>query len=137
MNKKDWLPLSLSIIAIVLSSTALFLVVIPHLPTIEGKPSFNVVYCDVYADYTKICLSNNGTATAHSVRLHIIFAWGGPEITEFISEIPTYGEIFIRLPIGRERFKQEAAPIHTVFVHIQCRELGGARKSFEFPQTLD
>lgn len=127
----------LSVIAIVISliqPTYNFLITMNK--TENGTPSFSISGPDFYVFYTftRITLRNNGTATAHGVRLNLIFtanALQNWEATEFLSEINQDAPTTIEIPIGYYQLNS-TVPIgqwfsnvasYEAYVHITCQEL--------------
>lgn len=125
----SWLSISLSVIAFLFSSASLFYIY-AQIPT--GKPSFRIDSISMHSTYTTIEIRNNGTATAHNIRVHVIFAWGGPENTEFISELSPGRYVRVSIPLGKNAIEQTMDP-EKIFVHVTCNEFGFASSSFEFP----
>jgi len=115
----------LSILAISLSATTLVYLIYPLLSPQIGKPSFCIEYSDVnvFARYTRIYLRNNGTATAHNVRISVV---GIYENDWFIPELRPNKGVYLGVPFGRDDFEHA-----TLYVYIECDELPSTT-SFQF-----
>jgi len=144
--------ITLSIIAIIMSlsqPTYNFLTTMNK--TESGKPSFSMsapfdFY--VFSTFTRITLSNTGTATAHDVQVQLIFfgsALENWEATEFIPEINKSKSVMLEFPIG---YYQLNASILSLFgqwftnitsyeanVHVKCNELDSTT-SFHFQHFI-
>jgi len=127
----------LSVIAIVISliqPTYNFLTTTSK--TQSGLPSFYLGNTDFYVfnTHTRITLHNFGNATAHDVRLNLIFT--GPalpnwEATEFLSEIDEGESVLIEFPTGYYQLNSAVpngqwftnATSYEAYVHVTCQEL--------------
>lgn len=128
----------LSVIAIVISlsqPTYNFLTTMNK--TENGTPSFDIFGPDFYVFYTftRITLRNNGTATAHGVRLSLTFtanALQNWEATESLSEISKGDSVMVEIPIGYYQLNSTVpsgewfsnVTSYEAYVHIKCQELG-------------
>lgn len=107
----------------------------------EGIPSFSIWggpdFSDFYtfSTFTRITIWNNGTATAHNVKVELTFynppAYGY-EATQFIPEIQDDARVMIKFPIGDYHLESTIpdwngyftnASRYEAYVHITCKEL--------------
>jgi len=134
----------LSIIALVASLGVFFH---SERPLQTGKPSFDIdapVDFYIFETFTRLTLRNNGTATAHNIRVNIIFTgvwvpnW---EVTEFIPELSANDVVVLEIPIGTQQLRSIKPPYYgnsssyEALVHITCNELPTAT-SFYFRDIL-
>jgi hypothetical protein len=106
--------------------------------TESGKPSFSMGRTDFYVHYTftRINLRNNGTATAHDVRVTVIF-FGSTlqnwEMTEFLYQLNASDSVMIEIPVGYLQLNSSVPSFfgewftnvtsYEADVHIRCRGL--------------
>jgi hypothetical protein len=119
--------------------------------TESEKPSFSISGATefyVFYTFTRIYLTNNGTTTAHDVRVNLIF-YGNTlenwEATEFLSEINEGESIMIEIPIGYYQLNSSVPSFYgqwftnvtsyEAYVHIKCRELE-TTTSFHFQHFI-
>lgn len=130
---------SLTIIAICLSSIAIVISLAEPVYNFlrdkeEGTPSFDVYEFRVSRTSTRLKIDNNGTGTAHNIRIHLIFgasALPNWEATEFIPEIRETYSVHIEIPIGQYHLQSTVpeeqwftnAPHYEAYVHITSDEL--------------
>ena len=113
-----------------------------------GKPSFYMSPIDLYVfgTFTRISIRNNGTATAHNIKVYIIFTgiyspdfvpnW---EITDFIPELQPDKMTELSIPIGQQQLIDSIRGLYQgnltsydILIHVTCDELGYIITSFEF-----
>lgn len=147
---------SLATIAIILSVIAIVISLIQPTynfltstsKTENGTPSFSMSGPDFYVFYTftRITLRNNGTATAHGIRLSLIFtasALQNWDATEFLSEISKGESVMIEIPIGYYQLNStvpngewfSTVSNYEAYVHITCQELE-TTSSFHFQNFI-
>jgi hypothetical protein len=140
------MKLNLSVLALILSLAAIILSValpsyyrsIDTSKTETGTPSFDLD-TDIFvvmSTFTRIAITNNGTATAHNIKVQMIFTapflknW---EATEFVSQLNTTDVVEMEIPIGTSHLSSNMssyfegqivdATTYEVYVHITCDEL--------------
>jgi hypothetical protein len=146
--------MNISLIAVILSIVALAMSL--SQPTYNflmtmnqpesGEPSFNLYISYVYYTFTRINLTNNGTATAHDVKVQLIYSapalvnW---EATEFLSEINKSESTVMEIPIGYYQLNSTVprgewftnVTSYEATVHVTCRELE-TTTSFSFQYLI-
>jgi len=138
----------LSVIAIAISlSQPTYNFLMTMNKTENGTPSFSISGPDFYVFYTftRITLTNNGTATAHDVGLGLTFynpPLGNWEATEFVSEIGTNESVEFEIPIGYYQLNSSIPAVSFVnassyeaFVQITCKELASTT-TFQFQHFM-
>lgn len=152
------MKLNLSVIGIILSIIAIILsILLPayylSMNTVKpetGKPSFDFdtgVFV-VQPTFTRIAIINNGTATAHNIRVQLIFTasflrnW---QATEFLSQLNATDSAEIEIPIGSSHLKSNMssyfvgqtvdATTYELWVHTTCNELD-SMTSFHFENFI-
>jgi hypothetical protein len=117
--------------------------------TESGKPSFSISGATefyVFYTFTRITLTNNGTATAHDVRVNLIFtapALQNWEATEFLSEINKSESPMMEIPIGYYQLNSTVpngewfsnVTSYEAYVHVKCQELE-TTTSFHFQHFI-
>lgn len=149
--------MKIAIIAIVLSIVALAVSVAQ--PTYNlltsntsgGQPSFSIQSFDLEVTFTRIIIRNNGTGTAHNIRVELIYTTmttGGSlpnhEAIQFIPEIATGEATMLVYPIGTYDLnatvpwylQSTSISTYEAYVHIECKELGHMTTSFHFQHFI-
>ena len=70
---------------------------------------------------TWIDIKNNGTGTAHNIRIVIAFGAGGPQLTEFVPELAPDTWLYLSIPMGSDDLPYSLDRF--LFIAIECNEL--------------
>jgi hypothetical protein len=117
--------------------------------TENGEPSFHIsgpTEFYVFYTFTRITLTNNGTASTHDVKVQLIFTaptlqnW---QATQFLSEINESESIVMEFPIGYYQLNSTVpegewftnVTSYEAYVHVTCRELDSTT-SFHFQHFI-
>lgn len=120
------ISLALSVIAIAVSITPPISSFLTTMNREEGKPSFDIANFYVNKFDTKIILKNNGTATAHNVKVYIGYsALYVSSASQFLPEINNDDSAVLRMLIGTFHLAYGDSLYRNYAAHItiECDEL--------------
>lgn len=135
------IAVALGIAALTTSAATLAFVVFVPPSILFGNPSFDTGL-EVYKGFTRILLENNGTNTAHNVRIEVAYfsppyAFPTVRTTQFVPEIRTGQVEIIEIPVGYTQLNEaipEGVPVGASFsadVYVRCNEAASVNFHFE------
>jgi hypothetical protein len=132
----------LSVIAIVTSLSQplynLYTSMNTSVPSVSGEPSFSIEDFSVGQFFTFFNLANNGTATAHDIKVRLMFYGSGASIpfvasTQFLPELEKGRQnvVSFEMPIGSFQLTYSGLniSIYRAAVYIGCKELSQTTES--------
>jgi hypothetical protein len=126
--------MKLAVVAIILSAIALAVAISQPLynfytsmnTSVSGKPSFDIKIFIVGQFDTQISLANNGTATAHDIKVRLSFYGPAPvSSTQFFPELQDQNDVSFEVPIGSFQLTYGGwnKSSYKAHVDIECKEL--------------
>jgi hypothetical protein len=152
------MKMNLNITAILLSIIAIVITI--SQPTYNflasnnsGKPSFDIsgpLGFYVFQTFTRITVTNNGTATAHNIRIEVTFTnptsfLPNHQTTLYLPELPAQRSQYLEFPIGTYQIQaaipsiyQSTANTSTYKAHVNlyCQELDDIVTTFYFAHII-